>query len=54
MGFYLMFHAPPLTPPETGGEHANQDVSQYRKLSNRSNIYRPPLQKGDKRGIHLD
>jgi len=29
MGFYLMFHVPPLTPPETGGEHTNQDVSQY-------------------------
>lgn len=27
MGFYLIPHVPPLTPPETGGELTNQDIS---------------------------
>lgn len=54
---YEIFSNPsctPLTPPEKGGEHTIQGVFQYRKSSNRSIIYRPPLQKGDKEGINWD
>jgi len=53
MRFCVIPYVPPLTPPETGGERTNQVIS-YRKTSNRSKVVRPPLQKGDKRGIHFD
>jgi len=52
MEFCLIPNVPPLTPPETGGERTKQDIP-ISKIFNRSNIYRPPLQKGDKRGILL-
>jgi len=43
-------YVPPLSPPVSGGELTIQVIFKPKEF-NRSKIGRPPLQKGDKRGI---
>jgi hypothetical protein len=53
MRFCQIPYGPPLSPPETGGERTINFNSKPKNMKG-SRIVRPPLQKGDKRGINFD
>lgn len=41
MGFRLIIFVPPLTPPETGGEHTNLGISMPKNFKQKSNLSSP-------------